>query len=74
MKCILFVCSCRVLKVSPSWVLRDLLVLRVSLDPLGSDELVPEGPLALLDPQDLHLHMDQVCVCQGEIERWSLYP
>lgn len=49
-------------KVNPLWVLQVLLVLLASLDPLGSDALVPEGHLALLDPQDLHLHMDQLSV------------
>lgn len=54
--------SSRVQKVSPSWVLQVLVVLLASQDPLGLDALVPEGNQALLDPQDLHLHMDQVCV------------
>lgn len=70
-----FIWSCRVQRVNPSWVPQDLLVLRASLEPLGSDDLVPEGPLALLDHQELHLHMDQVCVCEGERDvDFTLYP
>lgn len=49
-------------KVSLSWDLMDLLVLWASLELLGLDDLAPEGPLALLDPQDLHLAMDQMPV------------
>ncbi|KAA8586686.1 hypothetical protein FQN60_016382, partial [Etheostoma spectabile] len=52
----------RVQKGSRSWVLKDLLVLWANLGPLGSDDLVPEGRLVLLDPQDLHLHMDRVTI------------
>lgn len=61
LKSSLFIRSCRVLKVSPLWVLQDLLVLRANQDPQGLDDLGLEGRLALLDPLDLHLHMDPVC-------------
>ncbi|KAF7657539.1 hypothetical protein LDENG_00025220 [Lucifuga dentata] len=37
-----------------------LVVLLVSPEPLAWDDLVPEDPLVLLDPQDLQLHLDQV--------------
>lgn len=47
-------------KVSPSWVLRDLLVLQAILGHLGLDDLDQEGRQALLDLQDLYLHMDQL--------------
>lgn len=49
-------------KVSPSLVQRVLLVLLVSLDLRDLDDLDPEVPLALLGPQDHHLHMDQLSV------------
>lgn len=42
--------------MSPSWVLQVLLVLLASLEPLGSDVLVPEAPPALLDSQDKHMN------------------
>lgn len=75
----LFVCSRRVQKVSPSWVLQDLSVLLASPEPLGLDDPVPEGPPALLAPRDLHLHMIRVrvCVCvKGKREggELSLHP
>lgn len=47
-------------KVSPSWVLRDLLVLQAILGHLGLDDLVHGGRQALLDLRDLYLHMDQL--------------
>lgn len=59
--------------MSPLWVLQDLLVLQANLDPQGSDDLVLEDPLALLDPLDLHLHMDRVCVCVGGEMETSAY-
>lgn len=59
---VVFVWFCRVLKVSPSWALMDLLVHQASLGPRGSAVLALEVPLDPLDHQDLQLHMDQVCV------------
>lgn len=49
-------------KVSPLWVLKALLVLQVNLEPLGLGGLAPVDLLALLVPQDLFLHMDQLSV------------
>lgn len=49
-------------KVSPSWVLQDLLVLQVNLELMGLEDPALEGPQALLDPQDQYLHMDQLSV------------
>lgn len=49
-------------KVSRLWVHQVLPVLLACLELLVSDDLVLVGPLALLDPQDLHLPMDPLSV------------
>lgn len=54
--------SCRVQKVSLLWVLQALLVRLVCQELLGLDDMVPEGPPALLDHQDPHLHMNLVWI------------
>lgn len=49
--------------------LRDLSALWVNPEPLGLADLVPEGPLAPLAPQELYLLMDRVCDGGEDVER-----
>lgn len=56
-------------KESPSLALQDRSVPRVNPVPLGSDDPVPEGHPALLDPQEPHLHLDRAPVSRALLVR-----